>query len=87
MRSASVAQLRHAAITSMILSPEATAQLFASNNEELYSFVSDSNDEMNVLNVDIDNDLVLDNLSCKDINIRATEVYNAIDKLKRGKGG
>jgi hypothetical protein len=38
---------------------------------------------MNVLQADIDIDLVFDYLSCKDFIITATEVRDAIDKLKR----
>jgi hypothetical protein len=67
-------------------SPEAIAHLFAAKYEELYSCVSYNEDEMNVLKTNIDNDLLLDILGCKVSIITATEVRDAIDKLKRGKG-
>jgi hypothetical protein len=69
-------------------SPEAIAHLFASKYEELYSCVSYNEDEMNVLKANIDDNdfLLLDNLSCKESIITAAEVHDAIDKLKRGTG-
>jgi hypothetical protein len=63
-------------------SPEAIANLFASKYEELYSCVSYNTGEISVLNADLDKELVSAYFNSADFIITASEVRDAIGKLK-----